>query len=242
MEKNIGFNRNIKLVWLDTTAAFCTDTSDNAEIRTRLEPIIRQDISSPTNIRKSIDILINIWLKSAETVPELRTIALKNFQETTYPGDRLWLHYGMTLATYPFFYNVVSIIGRTSRYEEIVSTADVRQQVYAEMGELGSIREAVSRVINSLQDWGILLESPKRNVYVPQRRAFTASNKEIETWLLACASYAAPGEEMPVPDLLNLSALFPFQLSVIISDLRQSTAFKISRQGMGLNMIQIVHP
>ena len=100
------------------------------------------------------------------------------------------------------------------------------------------MKAAVGRVIYSLRDWGILLQGKNRNIYVPQRNKFNTSNQEIEIWLLACALCAAPNEEMPVPDLLNLSALFPFHLTVSTSDLRSSHLFEVSRQGMGLNMVR----
>lgn len=58
MDKGIGFNRNVKLDWLNATAAFCAEMDDPLEIRERLMPIIAEEIKSETNIRKSIDILL----------------------------------------------------------------------------------------------------------------------------------------------------------------------------------------
>lgn len=240
MDKGIGFNRNIRLTWLDAVAALCLETEDLREIRSRLQSIIQQEVSSPTNIRKTIDILVNIWLKSAETVPRLHSMGLNHFRETTTPTDRLWLHYGMTLMAYPFFYTVAAIIGQESRYEETITPSFIRQRIYAELGELGSVRDATRRVIYSLNDWSILIDGEKRNTYIPQRRVFNANDKNIETWLLACGLSAAPNEEMPVPDLLNLPSLYPFHFSINTRELRESSLFEISRQGMGMNMVRYV--
>ena len=66
MDKNIGFRRNIYLSWMDAAAAYCIETPDPVELRARLDPVVAQQISSPENRRMAIDILINIWAKSAD--------------------------------------------------------------------------------------------------------------------------------------------------------------------------------
>ena len=239
MDKGIGFNRNIKLDWLDATAAFCAETDDPAEIRVRLRPIVRQSIDSQTNIRKSIDILLNIWLRSGEIAPALQAKAVAYYRETAVPADRLWLHYGLTLVTYPFFFNTTTIIGQSIRYEDAITTPLVRKRLMAAMGELGSLEAAVSRIIYSLRDWGILLETGERNTYVPRYRGFNASTLELEAWLLACVLKAHPGEELPFPDLVNHPALFPFHFTTTAGQLRDHAAFAIHRQGLGLDMVRL---
>lgn len=240
MDKGIGFNRNIKREWLDATAAFCVEMDDLAAIRQRLEPIIRQEISSATNIRKSIDILLNIWFKYEDKHARFRQLALDFFQNTTLLTDRLWLHYGMTMLTYPFFCQAVTAIGQLSRYEETIETTAVREKLFSEIGELGSIREAAARVVFSLRDWGILTDATARNAYIPKYRVLTASSIELESWLLACALEAHSIEQLPFADLLHLPALFPFQFSITLDELRSSDLFEIQRQGLGMNMVRVI--
>ena len=57
MDKNIGFNRNISRPWLDATAAFCSETEDLPLVRTRLEPVVGQDIKSSVNRRKMLSFI-----------------------------------------------------------------------------------------------------------------------------------------------------------------------------------------
>lgn len=92
MEKNVGFNRNIRLSWLEATAALCDETDDPVAIRARLDPIVAEEIASAVNRRKAIDILINIWVKTEEVAPELRAEAVERFSAATTSVDRLWLH------------------------------------------------------------------------------------------------------------------------------------------------------
>jgi hypothetical protein len=238
MNKGIGFNRNIKLDWLDATAAFGAEGMDQTAVRERLTPIIRQDIGSPTNIRKTIDILLNIWLKSEADHPALQQAALRYFRTTSTPADRLWLHYGLTLLAYPFFRQGVTAVGQLARYEATITTTAVREKLFAALGQLGSIEDAASRIIYSLRDWGILQDGAQRNSYLPQYRSFTTADPEIEKWLLAVALQAHPAEQLPFADLLHLPALFPFRFTVTVSDLRQSADFDVQRLGVSMDMVR----
>lgn len=240
MDKGIGFNRNIKREWLDAAAAFRAETEDAAEIRTRLEPIIRQEISSPANIRKTIDILLNIWSKRSHGVSPLQEQALAYYRETAVISDRLWLHYGLALVAYPFFSHVVKVIGQIGRYEQSITAAAVKKRVFAELGQWGSLDEAVSRIIFSLRDWTILRNAGIRNAYVPQYQVFATDNPGLEIWLLSCALQANDAEELPLPDLLHLPMLFPFRFTVGVHDLRQAPLLAIQRQGVGLDMVRAV--
>ncbi|TEU11068.1 MAG: hypothetical protein E3J21_24575 [Anaerolineales bacterium] len=240
MDKGIGFNRNITLSWLDAAAAFCAETEDPAEIRARLEPVVSHDLDGVEAQRKTIDILINIWLKSGDVAPDLRAEAVAWFQATPVTGDRLWLHYGLTLLYYPFFRDCTVAMGQFSRYENTITTKMVKQRLVAERGHLGSLDRAVERVIASLRNWGILTESDQRYAYAPKRQTFSASSADLEAWLLACALHAHPAEELPFADLLHLPELFPFRFALAVDHLRAHPWFVVQRQGAGWDMVRLV--
>lgn len=240
MDKGIGFNRNIKLEWLDATAAFCVETADPAAVRQRLQPILAQDRTGKDAIRKSIDILLNIWFKSRETQPHLHEQAVNYYRMSQEAGDRLWLHYGLTMLYYPFFRNCAIAIGQLSRYEETISNRSVIEKLTGEMGQLGSLERSVQRVVASLRDWGILADAEEKFAYVPQHRLLQTDRLDIEAWLLACALQAHPVEQLPFADLLHLPALFPFKFSLTVHDLRQMPGFEVQRQGAGLDMVRAI--
>jgi hypothetical protein len=237
MDKGIGFNRNITLPWLDAAAAFCAETDDPAELRARLEPVVGQRIASAANRRKAIDILINIWVKSAGIAPELCDEAVAHFQATPVIGDRIWLHYGLTLLYYSFFREVTAAIGQLGRYEDRVTPAMVKQRLISSRGQLGSLEKAVERIMFSLRNWGLLAESNQRHAYAPQGWAFPASSTDLEAWLLACALRAHPADELPFADLLRLPELFPFRFTLAVDDLRANPRFAVQRQGAGWDMV-----
>lgn len=239
MDKGIGFNRRLQLNWLDAAAAFCLETSDPAEIRARLEPVVSQELAGAEARRKTIDILLNIWLKSGESQPGLRNQALDWFRTTANPGDRLWLHYGLTLLYYSYFWECTGIIGQLSRIEPTITTKMVLNRLAGRLGNIGSLERATRHVITSLRDWGILKPAAQRYRYTPQQKHFSAGQQPLERWLLACALNAHPAEEIHFEDLLHLPALFPFRFTLTPHDLRHSAQFEVQRQGLGFDMVRL---
>ena len=240
MDKGIGFIRTIRLSWLDAAAALCTETDDQAEIRQRLEPIVGQDLTGAEARRKTIDVLIGIWLKSQALAPALYASAVEWFRQTQVPSDRLWLHYGLTLTYYDFFRECAAAIGQFSRLEDVVTNKMVKQKLISARGHLGSLERSVERTVASLRDWAVFTESDKKYSYVPARQAFSASSTELQAWLLACALSAHPAQELPFADLLRLPELFPFRFTLGVDHLRQHPWFAVQRQGVGWDMVRLI--
>lgn len=239
MNKNIGFRRNIHRHWLDAAASFAVETTNIAEVRTRLEPIVGATISSRENRRMAIDILVNIWLKNAEQHPVLYGEAIALFADAYTSDDHLWLHYGLTMLYYTFFRSSVAAIGRSSTYSNEITGNDLKKHLFAELGQLGAIDKAAARVIFSLRDWGILAETERKNIYKPCRQALTTDQPDLERWLLAAVLTAHPAEEMSFSDLVRLPELFPFRLSITVDALRTDPQFEIHRQGLGWDMVRL---
>ncbi|MFW6082863.1 MAG: hypothetical protein ACOC8C_02280 [Chloroflexota bacterium] len=239
MDKGIGFNRTVFRSWLDATAAFCAETDDAEQLRARLGPVVAQHLTGDEARRKTIDVLLNIWLKTRDAVPRLRDWAVEWFHMSPAVSDRLWLHYGLALSAYSFFRECVATVGRQSRLEAAVTTRMVKDRMAAEMGHLGSLDRSVERVVASLRDWEVLTDTPQRYVYRPQRRAFEASSPDLETWMLACSLHAHPAEELPFADLLRLPELFPFRFTATVKALRTDPRFDVQRRGPGWEMVRL---
>lgn len=240
MDKGIGFLRNIKLDWLDAAAAYAATAGDGRELRARLEPIVAADRSGPHAVRKSLDVLVAIWYKSRDRAPDLYRQALATAQTTQTPAERLWLHYGLTLLTYPFFRSCATVIGQLARADETITRRQVIERLTAEMGALGSLERSAQRVMASLQDWGILLPTDRRDVYAPVYRALTTESAELEAWLLACFLRAEPDRAVAFADLVRTPALFPFRLTITAGQLRRLPGFHVERQGVDLDMVRAV--
>lgn len=242
MDKGVGFNRQLRRSWLDTTAAFVVESQDLLDLRARLEAVLQQDMAGVDARRKTIDLLLNIWLKTKEDVPHLWAFAVAWNRDTPVPDDRLWLHYGLALVYYPFFRDCAAVIGQLGRYEEPVTNHVLIRRLIADMGQLGSLERAAQRVTSSLRDWGLLVDGGARYTYTPCLHALAASHIDLEIWLLACILQAHPAEALPFADLVRLPELFPFRLTVTVDHLRAHPWFIVRREGAGWDMVGSAMP
>jgi len=239
MDKDIGFNRNIKLDWLNAAASFCAETNDAAEIRERLEVILSQDRSGVEAIRKSIDILINIWYKNKEEHPSLVGFAIKHFQDTFNPSDRLWLHFGLTSLYYSFFRETASVIGKLSKRGILITNKEVIQQLISERGHLGSLERSAQRIVSSLREWDLLIDTDKSYSYKARYHELETENLELQIWMLQCAFIGKNVQQIPYEDLVRLPELFPFNITIGLDYIRKNTSFSVYRAGGGINMIEL---
>jgi len=240
MDNAIGFRRNIYLDWMEATAAFVAAGNNEATVRARLDPILAHKVQSEGNRRYAITILLNVWMASSAQHPALHATALRLFDAATTPTDRLWLHYGMTLATYPFFQQTVRVIGQQVQLRDSFSSAAIKRAMIADRGHLGALEKAVERVLFSLRDWGILNARERKATYVPIDPRLTASTIDVQSWLLAAVLAVHSGEEAPFLDLIRLPELFPFAFTLSLDHLRRHPWFAVQRQGAALDMVRLV--
>ena len=229
--KNIGFSRTIYREWLDATASLRVQKDDPQVIRASLEEMLGNDISGKDARRKTIDVLLGIWDKSAQVAPALHTAALQLYQNAYTSDDFLWLHYGLALVYYPIFRRVTAAIGQISRLEDTLTRKQIKERAIAEWGHLGAIDRSVERICASLTEWGLFPEAEKRYTYRPAVNALQTESTDLQTWLLACALHAHPADSVLFSDLLRLPVLFPFRITVSRHQLAQSPWFRLYREG-----------
>lgn len=236
--KNIGFASTVTLAWLDLTARLRLSTHHLPDLRAALEERLRARLAGKDFRRKTIDVLVGIWHKSAEDAPALHAQALVLFEHVQ-PDERVWLHYGLALVRYPFFRSVVATIGQIGRLNGALTRHQVKVRLSAEHGHIGALDRSVERICASLTDWGVL-PSAGHNTYRPLLRALRSDDPALQGWLLACAAHAHPAEVLLVDDLTRLPELFPFDLAAQrAGDLQRSGWFEVWREGGTLEMARL---
>ena len=60
MAKMVGLSRNIKLPWLNRTVDFIQEGLSEDEIKGKLNEYLSFEIESPTNLRKTREILLSL--------------------------------------------------------------------------------------------------------------------------------------------------------------------------------------
>jgi hypothetical protein len=202
-----------------------------AELRAGLEPVLMSELSGVDARRKTLDILVSIWHKTAQVSPSLHAESLNLVSQTANDDERIFLHYGLTLLYYPFFRHCAATIGRFARNGETPTRQMVKNKIAAELGHFGALDRSVERIIASLTDWGILVNLSNTREYQPSLNKLTTSDKRFETWLLACALQGHSQPQIMFADLIQAPFLFPFKFTLGIDHLRANQHFAFQRQG-----------
>ena len=95
MAKMVGLSRNLKLQWLNKVVELALGELTEQEIKDQLNEYLSFEISSQTNIRKTREILMNIWVYENEVNSKLRDEAISIIQDM--PEYALVVHWCMMI-------------------------------------------------------------------------------------------------------------------------------------------------
>lgn len=235
MSRIIGFDRRLRLSWLDLTAGLCQEGLEFDAVAEKLDRQLADEIEGDEARRKTITVLKRIWVTVPAPSEPFRDQALE-LAASVDPEERLCVHWGMALLAYPFFRDVAATVGQLGRLQGRMSLAQVERRMVESWGERTTLVRATQRLIRSFVDWGIMEDTNELGVYelAPVRRT---ENQNLALWLLDCAVVSNEADQMPLAELGQLTYLFPFDLPPFLSEVRRSERFKISRQGLDLEMI-----
>lgn len=233
--QRIGFDRFIRLAWLDQAAVLAQELRDNDALRAALLGHLANEVSGEEAQRKTMFVLTRIWWRVPEAHVPLRDEALAQVVHLA-PGDRLTFHWGMTLLAYPLFRDVAAIVGRLLRLQGTFRLAQLNHRIGAEWGNRTTLEYAVPRILRSLADWGALQTTDAVGRYRAGSQ-ITPSHPEPALWLLE-AALRARSADVPLSDLLRAPELFPFVIPLSLGDLLRSERFQFHNQGQDMLIVQ----
>jgi hypothetical protein len=231
--QTLGFDRFIRLAWLDATAEGVARGLEPSDLRDALDAVLNGEVggTGPHSARgKTKTVLLRIWHFVPEPLRPVRDEALAHFVRADL-RHRLTLHWGMTAAAYPFFADVTTTIGRLSGLQGVVSRAQLRHRLSELWGERTTVERAWPRAIASLVDWGVLDPTEQRDLYRP-RDPLPLTDLNVQRWLVEAAFVARGNGSVPFEQLARGPALFPFRLSLSAYDLRHHPRLDVVRLGL----------
>lgn len=214
----IGFSQRIQLSWLEYAANLVLagntrDTMTQCLREHLLEKLSVGGVSTRGNRDKAISILLRIWLTGHPRWPFLRETGLE-WLRILPAQHHLPVHWGMTMAVYPFFGAVAEATGRLLRLQETTSAAQVLRRLAERYGERETVDRAARRILRVFSDWQILEDTKTPGVY---RRA--GSNRllpeaELGVWLLLARLAANNEHTESLRSLAHHPSLFPFSFDM----------------------------
>ena len=237
---NIGFDRRIDLEWLDAAAAQAAAGAPTEEIRAYiwdfLDGVVSGNVHGSAR-QKTTTVLHHIWGDVPKHARSLRDRALVEFASCS-ADERLALHWAMLLGTYPLFSDTASAVGRLLMLQGQFTLAHLTRRLVSTWGERSTLERAGQRVVRSMVQWGALRDTGSRGFYeaAPRRRKVGSA---VGILLIEALLVDAEEQAVQLDQLMGHPALFPFELDVNASHVRGASQFRVHRQGLDSDFVEL---
>ncbi len=243
-QKQIGFSQRIRLEWLEQTASLVLAGNDKTAINDSLQELLKEKVSVcgkavRGNREKAITILMKIWLNVPKDLEALRTDGLKLFKKLP-RKDHIAVHWGMSMAVYPFWAAVAAHTGRLLRLQGTAAIIHVQRRVREQYGERETVSRAVRRIIRSFVDWDVLRKTSEKGVY-KQGLSLSIINSKLISCLIEASLHTQSSGSVSIRDLLDSTSLFPFRLAHMSAErlVTASPRLDILRHGLDENLVML---
>lgn len=207
----VGFDRKIRLAWLDATAEWTAKGMSAQDIRSKLDFLLDGEVQGKEARKKTKTVLLRTWHLVPEELLPLRdeALAMRSSQESS---GKLALHWGMLAATHPLVWELAGMLGQLLYLQGRVSVSQLRRRVIEEYGDRSTLVRASQRLMRSFSDWGVLKASLEKGVYVPGL-VHEIKDEALSAWLVEAALLAGKSaNSRTLSALVNSPSLFPFTL------------------------------
>lgn len=226
MAKLVGLSRNLKIQWLNKTAELVLSGLCENEIHEQLNEYLSFEINSPTNLRKTREILMSIWVYENTVSEKIKEEALQLIRN--YPDYELEVHWCMMLAAYPVFDDMCKLIGKMSEFQDEITLAQIKQKLFDEWGERTTLYHSIDKLIATLKAMNVL-KCDKPGKYAVNKH--TVSNSRVATFLVYTMMLVDDGGYYSFVDANNSTYLFPFDYKLDKETLLEDTRFSMNNFG-----------
>lgn len=236
----LGFDRKLRLGWLDAAALGLRAGDDVAALRARLRGVLAGEVrgeSARGALDKTLTVLLRVWCPTTAPLRSLRDEALRLHGEIA-SDEGLWLHWGMILATHPFALDVATQTGRLLALQDDVSVGELNRRMVERWGASSTLDRALQRTLGNMIDWGVLAHGARRGLYcaVPRR---TSPSPEVTVWMIEALLRAQGVPCASLRQIESAPALFPFALKLLAHEMRRSSRVELFRQGVDMDMLAL---
>jgi hypothetical protein len=229
---DIGFGKKIRLAWLDSALDCAAAGQSFEEAKEALGREIAATNSGPEAIRKIQTALKRVWFAPPERCLPLRADALGLFQKSGSPASRLILHWGMSIAAYPFVGSVGEALGRLLKLQKEVRLGDVERRIREQHGDRDFIGRVARYDFSSFLDWAVIAETETPGIY-RQAKPVRPPSGELAAWLVEALMISRDKTQLQFAEIRNHPALFPIQMeSLHASTVTVNPRLKLVRQNM----------
>ena len=151
MARTVGFLCPLKPEWLNKTVNCVIEEMDPGSIKEILDNYISFDLKSPDNIRKTREMLMNIWVYpfDDEKANQIRQRSIEIIKEDEI--DNMVLHWCMLLIYYPVFSDVAGMIGKILNMQDSFSLIWLKSKMAEQWGERTTLLRSVEKIMQTIR-------------------------------------------------------------------------------------------
>lgn len=238
--KTIGFDRTIAIEWLDAGVAQVARGQSPTEVRQYLWDFLEDVEPGNTNNSgrgKTLTVLTRIWVAVPPHAGRLKDAALRCFLSAT-PEQRVAIHWAMAIGTHPFFYDVVSNVGKLLTLNGQANRSQIKRRMTETWGDRSTLERTIQHVLRSITQWGLLRHGQEKGSLIAPLRRIPITDEIAE--LLVHAVLLSHGHGLPLSQLAGHPALFPFDVRFHAASLRKSNYMRVQRQGDQSDFVELV--
>jgi hypothetical protein len=210
----IGFDRLISLEWATTALEVRAGAAQLED----LEALLDAGGLGAAARTKTRTVLNRLWLQPRVELVDFADRGVAIFKATPNVSTAA-LHWGMAVATYPFFGKVAELIGRLSALQGDCASAEIHRRMSEIYGEREGTYRMTNMVIQSQAGWNAV-ERVEKGKRVIRLAPVVVEDDALTAWLIEAALRYA-GKSLTISSLQSQPVLFPFNLT-------QSLAYLVS--------------
>lgn len=231
MAKMIGLSRNLKLQWLNKVVELVLEGLPENEIRDQLNDYLSYEIASPTNVRKTREILMYIWVYENLFSAKLKNEALTLIKN--YPDYALEIHWCMMLAAYPVFADMCKLIGKMGEFQDEITLAQLKQKLFDEWGERTTLFHSIDKLIATLKAIDVLKCDKPGKYHINKHKV---NNTKLSAFMAYTMMLVDDAGYYSLIEVNNSTYLFPFIYKLEKETILEDARFAMSNFGGELSI------
>lgn len=228
MLRRIGFDRFIKLDWLNKTVEIYMEEGESKRTRLSLDRYLGDCIKGRSKDTTK-NVLSRTWVNVEPYHSAVRDRAVELFKDTD-TEEQIALHWCMLMLAYPVFCDITSTAGKLIKLQGGFSLGMVRRRIYEMWGERTTLQYAIDRILRSVAEWGAVEDGVVKGEYQKEEQ-FIIQNTDVKLLLIEAYLLASGNNYLQFTEVGNIDELFPFKLDLSLDDFQRSTVFDINKMG-----------
>ena len=224
----MGFDQRIMLHHLDYTA-MQSKRYPRKEMYSVLDGYMRDDIAGAKSRKNAITMLIKIWYLVDDNLMPLRDQILDEFNKFN-QEERLLVHWGMTMAAYPFFKDVAHELGRLFQLQDTVTSKSIGQRMKSSYGNRRRVEVATSAVLSSMRSWEIIV--PAKGRTNGKGKPIVITNPILQSFYIQVLLRLIGNNSIQMEVVQNHPLFFPFDFDLDMLELREDKSLTFFNQGI----------